>query len=117
MLVATLVATATALLHVPAMAPRMTPLRMFSAAPEPDLSALIDEALRLTEHKGEADRQNAVVLWVPSERQRLSDELSDLLSERAAKIQTTALAAHERGEDVSEASNTLQTIVDMTVQT
>ena len=87
--------------------------------PSPSLAGLIDDALRLTE-SSDAERQSlvetTVVSWVPSERQRLSDELSDLLSERAASVQADALKLHERGEDYSEYSATLQTLVDMTVQ-
>lgn len=60
--------------------------------------------------------ETTVASWVPSERQRLSDELSDLLSARAGAIQKEALKRHEAGEDVSDASATLQVLVDMTVQ-
>ena len=99
----------------------LPPLAMLSdSSGTPSLTKLIDEALRLTTEAGEADRQSlvetTVVSWVPSERQRLSDELSDLISERAAAVQKDALKRHDAGEDVSEASETLQTLVDMTVQ-
>ena len=60
--------------------------------------------------------ETTVIAWVPSERQRLSDEISDLLSQRADSVQKEAIKRHERGEDVSDASATLQTLVDMVVQ-
>ena len=115
----------TSAFHLPPLAtpssPRVSPLAMLSdSSGTPSLTKLIDEALRLTTEAGEADRQSlvetTVVSWVPSERQRLSDELSDLISERAAAVQKDALKRHDAGEDVSEASETLQTLVDMTVQ-
>ena len=92
-------------------------IMMMSATP--DLSGLIDEALRITAESEEKRQQlveQTVISWLPSERQRLSDELSDLLSARAAAIQTDAIALHEKGEDYSEMSATLQVLVDMTVQ-
>ena len=94
---------------------------MLSSSPQqPNLAGLIDEALRLTFEKGESDRQslveNTVVSWVPTERQRLSDELSDLLSARADGIQKAAIIKHENGEDYSEATKQLEVLVDMTVQ-
>lgn len=36
------------------------------------------------------------------------------MTQRGVSVQTAALAAHERGEDTSEASATLQTLVNMT---
>ena len=53
--------------------------------------------------------------WAPEERQKLSDDMSNLLTQRAVAVQTAALAAHERGEDVSAASAELQILVDLTV--
>ena len=100
---------------------RAPPAAMLSSSPQqPNLAGLIDEALRLTFEKGESDRQslveNTVVSWVPTERQRLSDELSDLLSARADGIQKAAIIKHENGEDYSEATKQLEVLVDMTVQ-
>lgn len=93
---------------------------MLCAPPSPDHVDLIDEALRVTREESDEQRkeliETTVVSWVASERQRFSDELSDALSARAVSVQTAALAAYERGEDVTEASETLQTLVDMTVQ-
>ena len=117
-----LAATATRLPLLPPTATRLplspsNNIMMMSATP--DLSGLIDEALRITAESEEKRQQlveQTVISWLPSERQRLSDELSDLLSARAAAIQTDAIALHEKGEDYSEMSATLQVLVDMTVQ-
>jgi hypothetical protein len=87
---------------------------MLCAPPSPDHVDLIDEALRVTREESDEQRkeliETTVVSWGASERQRFSDELSDELSARAVSVQTAALAAYERGEDVTEASETLQCV-------
>ena len=50
----------------------------------------------------------------PDVAQANADELTRLMSARGTRIQTNAIAAYERGEDTSEASSVLQTLVDMT---
>ena len=80
------------------------------------LMALIDDALPLET----ADRQQLVErtvrAWAAADRKDLSKKMSDLLSQRAVAIQSDALERFNKGEDVTKASETLQTIVDMTVQ-
>ena len=39
--------------------------------------------------------------WAQGVARKNADELADLLSARAASVQTAAVAAHERGEDLS----------------
>ena len=100
---------------------RITPPTMMCTPQTPALTALIDEALKITVETGADEERKSlvettVIAWVPSERQRLSDEISDLLSQRADSVQKEAIKRHERGEDVSDASATLQTLVDMVVQ-
>lgn len=89
-------------------------------AGQPNLPGLIDEALKLTVEASEAERQslmeNTVVSWLPSERQRLSDELSDLMTTRADTVQKAAVKLFENDEDYSAERKTLETLVDMTVQ-
>lgn len=60
--------------------------------------------------------ESTVESWPSEKRKEMADEVSDLLSAKAAAIQKDAVAAHERGEDVSDAAATLQTIVDLCVQ-
>ena len=70
--------------------------------------------------KGDEERrglmEKAVRSWPDEERKGLSDKVADILSARAGALQKDAIAAHERGEDVTEASQQLQTMVDMCVQ-
>ena len=100
--------------------PPQPPPAMLCAMPSPSYTALIDEALRITKAESDDKRkslvENTIISWNSAERQRFSDEMSDALSARAASIQMEALQAHERGEDVTEASEALQTLVDMTFQ-
>ena len=81
-----------------------------------ELLAVLDEVLPLPEEERKSKIVSMVSSWEASERQRLSKEMSDLLSQRAVAVQTEALQRYAKGEDVTAASNTLQTIVDMTVQ-
>jgi hypothetical protein len=68
----------------------------------------------------EEDRRNliakTVLSWPAEERSDNSKAFSAALSALAVTIQSDALEAHERGEDTSTAQKTLQTIVDMSVQ-
>ena len=52
--------------------------------------------------------------WVNGEADTNADNLVKLMTERGVSVQTAALAAHGRGEDTSEASKILQTLVNMT---
>ena len=93
---------------------------MLCAPPPSPLTQLVEEALSYTGDEAEATRESlietTVVSWIPSERGRLTDELADLLSQRAAAIQAVALAKHEAGEDYAEDTMALQTIVNIVVQ-
>ena len=68
----------------------------------------------------DADRELLIVRtvssWPASERRDNNKKFSAALSALAHAIQTTAQAAHERGEDTSKAQAELQTIVNMSVQ-
>lgn len=80
------------------------------------LPDLIDLAVSLEDKQRHALVKGTVESWPASERKENSDRVSDLLTERAVRVQSAALEAHERGEDVSSAATELQRIVDMTVQ-
>ena len=77
---------------------------------------MIELAVSLDDDNRKALMRGTVNGWPASERQSLSDSMSDLLSARAVKVQTEAIATHERGEDYSAGATELQRIVDMTVQ-
>ena len=83
---------------------------------ESQLLALLDEALPLPNDERKSLVETSVRSWAPSERKRLSKEMSALLSQRAVVVQSAALQRYAKGEDVSADSATLQTLVDMTVQ-
>ena len=103
----------------PASQPGRFPRRAIvsSSIREADLEDLITLALSQREAAARDSLvAGAVRSWAPAERAALSNAMSDALSARGVSIQSDALAAHERGEDVTEASQTLQTLVDMTVQ-
>lgn len=79
------------------------------------LPVLISSMLKMGEPERTAAMENAVQAWAPADRQRLSDEMTKLLTQRAVEVQTSAKLRHARGEDVTAASAELQAIVDMTV--
>lgn len=54
--------------------------------------------------------------WPPEDVKANREAFSDELSALAKAIQTTAMAAHERGEDTSAAQQKLWAVVDMSVQ-
>ena len=83
------------------------------------LQALLKELLALDSDTGrEASMEAAVKQWWaeggPATAQAKSDQLVELMSKHGVSVQTAALAAYERGEDTSAASDTLQTLVNMT---
>ncbi|EOD39685.1 hypothetical protein EMIHUDRAFT_433476 [Emiliania huxleyi CCMP1516] len=88
------------------------------SAEPPSLRPFLD---RLLACSSEEDRKASMVTEVnqwwtsgPDVAQANADELTRLMSARGTRIQTSAIAAYERGEDTSEASSVLQTLVDMT---
>ena len=109
-----------ALLLAPALLPHQpTALRAhvrLSGAGDDSLETLLGTLLALPElAERRALMDSTVVSWPPAERKNLADSFTSLLTERAVATQTAALAAHERGEDVSAASAQLQILVDLTV--
>ena len=72
------------------------------------LPKLIDELVPKDDEQRRPAMEAAVKAWPAEERQRLSDDMSTLLTRRAVFVQNEALAAHERGEDVMAASRELQ---------
>ena len=103
----------------PASQPGRFPRRAIvsSSIREADLEDLITLALSQREAAARDSLvAGAVRSWAPAERAALSNAMSDALSARGVSIQSDALAAHERGEDVSVAAAQLQAIVSMTVQ-
>ena len=93
---------------------RSSTIRCASSTLEPLFNELLSSD---TDTDREATMEAAVKRWWaegPGTSQSNSDELVEIMTRHGVSVQTAALAAHERGEDTSEASKTLQTLVNMT---
>ena len=92
---------------------RRLPVRMEASD---GLRAFMDELLESDSDVAREASMSAAVQrwWADGDADKKSDALVKLMTERGVSVQTAALAAHERGEDTSEASEILQTIVNMT---
>ena len=93
---------------------RSSTIRCASSTLEPLFNELLSSD---TDTDREATMEAAVKRWWaegPGTAQSNSDELVEIMTRHGVSVQTAALAAHERGEDTSEASKTLQTLVNMT---
>lgn len=95
---------------------RLAVLRMCDADTLDKLRPFLDELLDSDSDVAREASMSAAVnrWWVNGEADTNADNLVKLMTERGVSVQTAALAAHGRGEDTSEASKILQTLVNMT---